>query len=125
MTAAVGLTSAEAVARRGQHGSNILPEPRQPGALAVIVEELRNPILLILVLAAVAAIAIGERVDGAFILVTIAVTGGFGVGMALRAERAVHALRRMLAPTARVLRDGREVELPVAELVPGDHIVLA
>ncbi|MDO8599091.1 MAG: HAD-IC family P-type ATPase, partial [bacterium] len=120
-----GLTSAEAHSRLQQHGPNILPEPRRPGAFSVIAEELRNPILLILVVAAAAAIAIGERIDGAFIIVTMVITGGFGVGMALRAERAVRALRSMLAPTARVVRDGREGELPVADLVLGDYVVLA
>ncbi|MBI4449666.1 cation-transporting P-type ATPase [Candidatus Uhrbacteria bacterium] len=123
--ASMGLTTAESTARLRQHGPNMLPEPRRPGAFAVIVEELRNPILLILVAAAIAAIVIGEHIDGIFIVVTIAVTGGFGVGMALRAERAVRALRKMLTPTARVLRDGREVALPIAELVPDDCVVLA
>ncbi|MDP3771040.1 MAG: cation-transporting P-type ATPase [bacterium] len=123
--ASMGLTNAEAATRLRQHGPNMLPEPRRPGAFAVIVEELRNPILLILVAAAIAAIVIGERIDGIFIVVTIAITGGFGVGMALRAERAVRALRKMLTPTARVLRDGREVALPIAELVPDDCVVLA
>jgi len=121
----IGLTSAEADVRRRQYGPNALPEPRRPGVLSIIGGEARNPILLILVAAAVAAMAIGERVDGVFILVTIAITGCFGVGMALRAERAVRALRSMLAPTARAIRDGREVELPIADLVPGDAVVLA
>jgi Ca2+-transporting ATPase len=92
--------------------------------LVVIAEELRNPILLVLVAAAIAAIAIGERADGAFILAAIAITGGFGVGMALRAEHAVRALRSMLAPTARVIRDGLEVEVPVADIVLGDAVIL-
>ncbi|MDO8622146.1 MAG: cation-transporting P-type ATPase [bacterium] len=121
----MGLTNAEAATRLRQHGPNMLPEPRRPGAFAVIVEELRNPILLILVAAAIAAIVIGERIDGIFVVVTIVITGGFGVGMALRAERAVRALRKMLTPTARVIRDGREVALPIAELVPDDCVVLA
>ncbi|MBI4434438.1 cation-transporting P-type ATPase [Candidatus Uhrbacteria bacterium] len=119
-----GLTTAKAEALRRQHGSNILPEPKRPGLFAIVAEELRNPLLLVLAGAAVVAIAVGERVDGAFILVALALTAAFGVAMAVRAERALRALRSMLAPTARVIRDGHEAEVPARELVPGDRIVL-
>jgi len=119
-----GLTSAEVAALRRQHGPNILPEPKRPGVFAIVAEELRNPLLLVLAGAAVVAIAVGERIDGAFILVALALTAAFGIAMAVRAERALRALRSMLAPTARVIRDGHEAEVPARELVPGDRIVL-
>ncbi|MBI4142398.1 cation-transporting P-type ATPase [Candidatus Uhrbacteria bacterium] len=120
-----GLTSAEAKRRHGEFGANILPEPPRPGVAAVMLEEVRNPILMILAIAAVIAMLVGERVDGAFILVALALTSGFGVAMAMRAERALAGLRRLVRPTARAVRDGREVELPAEALVPGDRIVLA
>lgn len=124
-TDGAGLTSADAAARRTRWGANALPEPRRPGALAIIQEELRNPLLLVLAVAAVIAIAVGARVDGLVILGALVLTAAFGIAMALRAERALVTLRRMLQPTARAVRDGREVEIPVADLVPGDRIILA
>ena len=120
-----GLTESEVRERRAQQGANVLPEPKRPGVLAIVAEELRNPLLLVLACAALVAIIAGERIDGAFIVVALAVTSVFGVLMALRAERALASLRELLQPTTRVVRDGREVEIPIVDLVPGDRIILA
>jgi Ca2+-transporting ATPase len=124
MIGTAGLTTTEVAALRQRYGRNQLPEASRPGAFALVAEELRNPLLLVLAGAAVIAIVVGERVDGAFILVALGLTAAFGVAMSLRAERALRVLRTMLAPTARVIRDGREAEIPAAELVPEDWIVL-
>ncbi|MDO8425751.1 MAG: cation-transporting P-type ATPase [bacterium] len=123
-TDGAGLTTSAAIRRRQRFGFNALPERRRPGVVAIAAEELKNPLLIILSIAATAAMVFGERLDGAFILVTLAVTAGFGIGMALRAEHALDALKNLLLPTAIAVRDGREVSLDVAELVPGDRIVL-
>lgn len=119
-----GLTTAEAIARRRRFGANALPRAKRPGVFAHVREELANPLLVVLTGAALLALAMGERLDGAFILVTLAVTAGFGVTMAVRAERALDALRELLHPTALIVRDGREAEVAIEELVPGDRILL-
>lgn len=123
-TDGTGLTTAEVIRRRRQYGANVLPERRRPGVFVIAAEELENPLLVLLALAAVAAILMGERIDGAFILVTLAITAGFGIVMALRAERARDALQELLHPVALVIRDSREMEVGVEGLVPDDRILL-
>jgi Ca2+-transporting ATPase len=119
-----GLSLAEVRERQERYGQNAMPEPRRPGVFAIIREELENPLLLVLAVAAALAIIVGERVDGIFILVALAVTSAFGVLMAIRAERAIASLRTLVRSTARVVRAGQEVVVPAEDLVPGDRIVL-
>ncbi|MDO8463130.1 MAG: cation-transporting P-type ATPase [bacterium] len=119
-----GLTEGEVIRRRQRFGCNVLSERARPGALAHAVHELKNPILIVLAVAAIAAIAFGERVDGLFILATLVITAGFGMVMALRAERALDALRGFLHPKAIVVRGGHEVAVDTEELVPGDLLLL-
>ena len=119
-----GLTAEQARRRLQQHGPNELPQPARPGLAAMAWEQLREPLVVVLLVAAAISAALGERVDAAAILAIVALNTSLGVLQQRRAEQALEALRRLLLPTARVVRDGRLQEVPAASLVPGDLVAL-
>ncbi|MET8894010.1 cation-translocating P-type ATPase [Streptomyces albogriseolus] len=122
---AEGLSSAEAARLLTRHGPNALrEEPRTPVWRRVL-QQLRDPLILVLLVAAVLTIATGDLSDAAVILFVIVVNTTVGVVQEVRAEQAVRALSALSAPTARVVRDGTERSLPAAEVVPGDVVLLA
>ncbi|MGW6544247.1 cation-translocating P-type ATPase [Streptomyces massasporeus] len=124
-TSAEGLSSREAARRLTSHGPNAIPaEPRVPVWRRVLIQ-LRDPLILVLLVAAALTIATGDLSDAAVIVLVITVNTAVGVVQEVRAEQAVMALSAMSAPTARVIRDGEERSLPAAEVVPGDLVLVA
>jgi len=124
-SSAAGLSSAEAQRRLTRHGPNAIPaEPRGPVWRRVL-QQLRDPLILVLLTAAALTIATGDLSDAAVILLVITVNTAVGVVQEVRAEQAVMALSATSAPTARVVRDGEERSLPAAEVVPGDLVLVA
>ncbi len=122
---AVGLTSAEADARSRVHGPNLVTRaPRDP-VWRKVLHAVRDPLVLVLLGAAVLTIAIRDLTDTAVILLVVTVNSTVAVWQEVRADRAVEALTRLAAPTTRIVRDGRERVLPAAGVVPGDLLVLA
>jgi Ca2+-transporting ATPase len=115
-----GLRTAEAVRRLGEHGPNSVPRPRRRSAPARVLAQLRDPMILLLCAALVVVIALGDVSDAVIIAAVIVLNTTIGVVQEVRAEIAIAALDRMAAPRARVLRDGRIVDVDAAELVPGD-----
>jgi P-type Ca2+ transporter type 2C len=120
--APTGLSTEEAAARRAEFGANILPEPKPPGVLARIGGQLRDPLILVLIAAMTVTAALRDVPDLVVIGLVIVLNTTVGVVQEVRADRAVAALRQLAAPTGRVVRDGQEVVLPAADLVPGDLI---
>jgi Mg2+-importing ATPase len=119
-----GLSHDEARARLAQIGANAL---RSHGArpCAVLARQLRNPLLILLVAAAVASFAVGERTSALIILLIIGMSVGLGFFNEYRSELAVEALHSQLRHTALAVRDGEPVAVDVTELVPGDVVRLA
>ena len=95
-----GLTTAEAL-ERAKQGKNVLTQGKKKSLFSVIAEQFASPLLLLLVAASVISIMTGEIVDGIIIIV-----------------------RRINASTAVVIRDGVETEIPAADLVVGDYVIL-
>ncbi len=121
---AVGLSSAAAAARLARHGENRLAEtPPRPVWLKFL-DQFRSYLVIVLVFAAVLAGAIGDLKDAVVILVVVVLNAALGFYQEHRAERTLAALKGMLAPRARVRRDGHVKELDAAELVPGDLVLL-
>jgi Mg2+-importing ATPase len=120
-TCGKGLSSAEAQRRLGEVGPNAL---RSHGArpLAVLLRQLRNPLLILLVGAALTSIFVGEGTDAVIIIAIICLSIGLGFFNEYRAERAVEALHSQLRHTALALRDGEATAIDVTELVPGDVV---
>ncbi|MFZ5548683.1 MAG: cation-translocating P-type ATPase [Pseudomonadota bacterium] len=120
-----GLDAATVARQRAVHGSNTLPEPPPRPAWRTFARQFKSPLIYILLVAALLAVALGHRGDAGVILAVVlanALIGSFQEG---RAERSMAALRRLSALHVRVLRDGGEQVLQASALVPGDLLLLA
>ncbi len=125
MTEPLGLSAVEARRRLDVFGPNLLvPEHKATGLWATLRHIVSDPMAILLVVAAVTYFALGETRDGIIALVALVPIVGVGLILELRAEHALESLRRLTAPLARVIRDGREELVPALDLVPGDAIVL-
>ncbi|MFC9994020.1 cation-translocating P-type ATPase [Nocardia sp. NPDC127526] len=120
-----GLSSAEAATRRARDGANILPQPAPVRWWQRVATQLRDPLIMVLLVAAALTAVIGDWTDMSVILLVVVVNTAVGVGQELRADRAISALSQLTAPTARVTRDGQQAQIPAAEVVIGDLLVLA
>ena len=120
-----GLSEAEAAERLRRFGPNRLPEPARKHVAGLLLEVLREPMFLLLVLAAGLYLVLGDPAEGALLLAFAGLSVGLVVVQSYRSERALDALRAMAAPMARVRREGRVRAVAAAELVPGDLIVVA
>jgi P-type Ca2+ transporter type 2C len=119
-----GLSVAEVEERRRIHGSNQLEPPQHESVIRLLVASLTQPFVIVLGLAGLLAVVLGEVRDGLLILVGLAPIVGADVVTEYRAERALEALEAAAAPTAVARRDGVPVEVPARELVPGDVVLL-
>ncbi|MEV0454963.1 cation-translocating P-type ATPase [Catellatospora methionotrophica] len=123
--AAPGLTGDEAALRLRSHGSNALPQPRPTPLWHRIAAQLRDPLVLVLLAASVLTIITGDYTDATVIVFVIVVNTTVGVVQEAKAARAITALSQLTAPEARVVRDGAQRQVPAADLVVGDLLVLA
>lgn len=119
-----GLDRSEAARRLAEHGPNVLPEHRGRGLLELVVEQVKDVMILLLVAAAIVSGLVGEPVDTVAIVVIVVLNATIGVVQAFRAEKAIEALRAMATPQARVVRDGAATDVPSADLVVGDVVLL-
>jgi Mg2+-importing ATPase len=119
-----GLSSTEAVRRLGLYGPNALLV-RQVHPTLVLLRQLRNPILLLLLGAAVVSGFTGGATNALIIAVIVALSVGLGFFNEYRAEIAMTSLRSKIHHDAEVTRDGATRLVPVAELVPGDIVELS
>jgi H+-transporting ATPase len=118
-----GLTSAEAFHRLAEFGPNAVPE-RTPPLWRVFLAKFWTPVAWMLEAAVVLQIGLGERVEAVVIAGLLAFNACLGFFQEGRATATLAALRKQLAPTAQVCRDGQWIRRPAAELVPGDAIRL-
>ncbi|WP_345564747.1 cation-translocating P-type ATPase [Nonomuraea rosea] len=120
-----GLSSAEAAERLERDGPNLLPAKPPTPLWRRVAGQLRDPLIIVLLAAAALTAATGDWTDMAVILLVIVVNTSVGVAQEVRADRAITALSALTAPAARVVRDGTQQEIPAAEVVTGDLLVLA
>lgn len=119
-----GLTDEEAALRRAQHGPNIIPESGKRHWAFLVLKQFKSLLILILAIAAFISWLTDHAVDMWVIIGIILINALIGFIQEYRAEKAVEALRDMLAPSAKVRRGGQVRSVPASELVPGDIIVL-
>ena len=136
-----GLTSAEAAKRQEKYGPNKLKEAEKISTFRRFLNQLKDPMLIILMIAAVVSAAttvldylqmdnpsIGHLTEGlvevAIIVVVVLLNAILGVVQESKAEAAIEALQTMTAATCKVMRDGKQVSLHSDELVPGDVVIL-
>jgi len=122
---AAGLSAAEAEERLARDGPNEVAVHTRASVLRQLVASVSNPLLGILLVAAVASAALGERINAAIIVTMVLLSAAIDFVQSYRSARAVERLRAQVAPTATVLREGRWVELPRRQIVPGDRIRLS
>jgi Ca2+-transporting ATPase len=120
---ALGLASADAAGRLVE-GRNELEPQRAPSLLSLLLESATEPFVLMLFGSGLLAILVGEVRDGLLILAGLVPIVGADVVTEFRAERALESLRAAAAPTAVVRRNGRPLEIPAAEVVRGDLVLL-
>jgi magnesium-transporting ATPase (P-type) len=121
---AEGLSAAEVLSRRAMHGTNRLPEPPRPSALLRFAQQFNNVLIIVLLAAALITALLQHWLDTIVILAVVVVNTVLGFVQEGKAERAIAAIRGMLAPRATVLRDGQRQQIAAEELVPGDLVIL-
>ncbi len=118
-----GLSDQEVRARQHRHGLNLLEEKKPRGAGAILLDQLKSVVVLILAAAAVLAFVSARWAEGIAVLAVIGVNTLIGFFAEWRAVRSMEALRKMGETRVRVRRGGREAEVPSEELVPGDVVL--
>ena len=124
-TRRAGLSSREAQRRLAQYGANEISRAAGRGWWRELGRQLAHPLALLLWVAAALAAVSGSRTLAIAIVAVIVLNAGLAYAQELQAERATEALRELLPVRARVRRDAVELEVPAAELVPGDVVLLA
>ncbi|HSP80204.1 MAG TPA: HAD-IC family P-type ATPase, partial [Myxococcaceae bacterium] len=120
-----GLAEEEARRRREPYGPNVLQRMGRESALKLLGRQVNNPLIWVLLGAAGLAVALGKVTDGLIVLAVVVLNTLIGFVQELRASQAIEALSRMVPANTTVLRGGRKVTVPSAELVPGDVVLLA
>ena len=123
-SAQTGLSAAEVEQRRLAYGTNSLPEPRRPGRVMRFLRQFHNVLIYVLLGAAVITASLGHVLDTAVILAVILANALIGEFQEGRAEKAIHAIRGMLALRATAIREGHRQSIAAECLVPGDLVLL-
>jgi Ca2+-transporting ATPase len=129
-TTTEGLSSAEAAKRLEKYGSNKLKEAEKPSLIQRFLAQLKDPMLIILMVAAAVSALTGmlsgenEWAEVIIIIAVVLLNAILGVVQESKAEAAIEALQTMTAATCKVIRDGKQMVLHSADLVPGDIVVL-
>ncbi len=123
-SSAEGLAAAEAEERLRRYGPNALPAPPRKGPLLRFLAQFANLLIYVLLASAATTALMGHAVDTAVILGVVIINAIIGFVQEGRAERSIEAVRKMIAPRASVVRDGRRLSVGAADLVPGDLLLL-
>lgn len=119
-----GLTTADVAKRQSFFGLNTLPEAKQESLADLFLKQFRSPLIYLLLGAAGVVAAMGEYSDGSIIALVLLINACVGAYQEGRAARTLAALQKLATTQATVLRDGAEVVVRDADLVPGDILIL-
>jgi Ca2+-transporting ATPase len=119
-----GLPEVEAEIRLEEHGFNELVEKDKSSVFRMLLEQFKNLLVIILIIAAVVSFSLGETGDSIVIMIVVLVNAVIGFTQEYKAEKAIHALKKMMAPTAKVIRDGEVKRIQARLLVPGDVLLV-
>jgi len=119
-----GLNLNEVSKRLAQYGHNVLAENKKASPIAMLVAQFKDFMILVLIAATVISGLMGELADAITIMAIVILNATLGFIQEYRAEKSMDALKKLTAPEARVIREGREQRIPALELVPGDVVVL-
>jgi Mg2+-importing ATPase len=122
---AKGLSQAEAEARLKQYGTNTFKARSNTSSLLLFLSQLKSPVTLLLIGAALLSMGLGDLTDSVIILIIILISSILGFWQEKGAANAVNELLKMVQISCCLVRDGKQVELPVENVVPGDIVILA
>jgi P-type Ca2+ transporter type 2C len=122
--ALIGLTAEEVLEGRAKFGENTLPSEKGVSAWTILFNQLKSPLVYIILAAAGISLVLGEYGDFAIIMAVVVIDVILGFVQEYQAQRTYVALKGLLKPTTTVIRDGNRMEVEVWELVPGDLVVL-
>lgn len=120
-----GLSSEEATNRLQQYGQNTLKAAKKVSLLYLLFRQIKDPLIYILLAAALVTILIHEYVDTAVIMTVIIINTVVGFLQEYKAEKAVESLKKLAAPKATAIRNGNDKKIDAKELVPGDIVTLS
>ena len=119
-----GLSHSEAQERSEKYGLNTIEEVDSVKWPKLVLQQFANIMVVILIVAMAISFAVGEHLDGFAILIIILINAVVGFIQEYKAEKAIDALKKLTAPDAIVIREGKTLHIPSVNLVPGDVIVL-
>jgi P-type Ca2+ transporter type 2C len=119
-----GLNDEEVAKRLAEHGKNELQTKKKDHPVLIFLRQFTDVMVIVLAVAAVISAFIGEVSDTVVIIVILVLNAIIGFVQEFRAEKAMEALQKMAAPVSFVLRNGKTVEIPSADIVPGDIVLL-
>lgn len=119
-----GLSEKEAEKKYKKHGPNVLTEKKKISPFKILIEQFSDFMVLILIASTLVSAFMGEITEAITIITIVVVNAVLGFVQEYRTERTMEALKGLAAPTARVIRDGRMVEIPAEKIVPGDLVLL-
>ncbi len=120
----MGLKTEEAARRLERDGRNEMRAPRKKTIIESFLEQLNDPLIYVLIVAAVVSVLLREVSDAVIIGVVVALNAAVGVLQEGKARKALESLKKLTSPKAFVIREGRRMEIPAAELVRGDLVWL-
>ncbi|MFZ5844959.1 MAG: cation-translocating P-type ATPase [Patescibacteria group bacterium] len=119
-----GLSNEEAKKRQEQHGLNILPEKPPPSQFSLLVQQLKNPLVYVLLLAVFVTLVIGHFSDAIIISLAVFLNTILGFIQESRASNALQALKKYVTNKATVIRERKRVSVHISQIVPGDLVIL-
>jgi P-type Ca2+ transporter type 2C len=119
-----GLSTAKAEERLKKYGFNEIESEKKASKLALLLEKIKNPIVLVLIFAAIISLFVEHYYDALVIFIVIIIDMIVGFIQEFKAEEAINALKSMSAPEAEVIRDGSEMRIKAKDIVPGDILLL-
>ncbi len=119
-----GLTEQQIAATRERSGSNEIVETSSSAVLAILFRQFKSPLIVILLVAALASFYLQASRDGLILLVIIVINALIGFYQEWRSENILGSIRKLVVEKCKVIRDGRQTEIYSRDLVPGDIVVL-
>lgn len=119
-----GLSSEEVKTRQLQYGRNVLPEKPPPSRFSVFVQQLKSPLVYVLLLATVVTFAMGRFSDALIIFLAVLINTILGFIQENRATNALFALKQFITVKTNVVRDGKRTSVAMSDIVPGDRVIL-
>jgi len=119
-----GLTPEEVKDGLKKYGRNVLPEKPPPSDLEILISQIKNPLVYILVVAGIVTFILREIPDTVIIGIAVFLNTILSFFQERKANKALYALKKLIHPKAKVIREGKEVEIDAEEIVPQELVVL-